>query len=59
MSEHSEVQDFIAILEEHRKTCEQTGNYIEADIAKKRLEDLRRHEVSQHRKPWAHWGGGA
>lgn len=32
------------ILDEHRKTCEREGKYIEADIAKKRLEELRQHE---------------
>ena len=43
------VNDFLAILEEHKKNCEQAGKYIEADIAKKRLEELRQHEVRVHR----------
>ena len=38
------VAEFVQILDEHRKTCEREGKYIEADIAKKRLEELRQHE---------------
>ena len=30
------VAEFVQILEEHKKTCEREGKYIEADIAKKR-----------------------
>jgi hypothetical protein len=28
-------------LEEHRKTCEREGNYIEAEMAKNRIDELR------------------
>ena len=38
------VGDFLQILEDHMKNCERAGKYIEADIAKKRLEELRLHE---------------
>jgi len=38
------VHDFLAILEEHKRNCERAGKYIEAEIAKKRLEELRQHE---------------
>ena len=38
------VADFLQLLEEHKKNCEASGKYIEADIAKKRLEELREHE---------------
>jgi hypothetical protein len=31
-------------LEEHRKNCEQQGKYVEAEIAKNRLEELKVHE---------------
>ena len=41
------IQDFLLILEEHKKNCERQGKYIEADIAKKRLEELRQHELSR------------
>jgi hypothetical protein len=39
-SEDSAVQDFLEILEEHRKNCERQGKYVEAEIAKNRLGDL-------------------
>ena len=38
------VDDFLALLQEHKKNCEVAGKYIEADIAKKRLEELQQHE---------------
>lgn len=38
------MQDFLHVLEEYKKNCERQGKYIEADIAKKRLEELRLHE---------------
>lgn len=41
------VADFLVILQEHKKNCEAAGNYIEADIAKKRLEELHAHEESR------------
>ncbi len=34
--EDSAVQDFLQILEEHRKNCEKQGKYVEAEIAKNR-----------------------
>jgi len=38
------VAEFVQILEEHKKACVRDGKYIEADIAKKRLDELRQHE---------------
>jgi hypothetical protein len=29
------------ILEEHRRACEATGKYVEAEVAKKRIIELR------------------
>lgn len=43
------IQDFIEILEEHRKACERQGKYIEAEIAKNRLEELKLHEEHRQR----------
>lgn len=31
----------LQILEEHRKNCERQGKYVEAEIAKNRLEELK------------------
>ena len=48
-TEDSAVQDFLQILEEHRKNCERQGKYVEADIAKNRLEELKLHEENRRR----------
>ena len=43
-AEAEAVADFLTILEEHRRKCEHHGKYVEAEVAKKRLEELRLHE---------------
>lgn len=48
--EDSAVQDFLQILEEHRKNCEQQGKYVEAEIAKNRLEELKVHEENRRKE---------
>ena len=35
------IQDFIKVLEEHRLTCEIEGKYVEAEMAKNRVSELR------------------
>jgi len=49
-NEESAVHDFLVILEEHRKNCELQGKYVEAEIAKNRLEELRNHEFSRRKE---------
>merc|ERR1712167_511228 len=49
MGEQS-VSDFLRILEEHRVECEKNGKYVEAEIAKKRLDELREHEENRQRE---------
>jgi hypothetical protein len=49
-AEDSAVQDFLQILEEHRKNCERQGKYVEAEIAKNRLEELKLHEENRRRE---------
>merc|ERR1719478_648406 len=44
------VSDFLRILEEHRIECEKNGKYVEAEIAKKRLDELRDHEENRQRE---------
>jgi len=44
------VEDFLKILEEHRRACERSGKYVEAEIAGKRLEELRAHEERRRRE---------
>eukprot|EP00979_Chaetoceros_neogracilis_P013780 scaffold4084_cov227-Chaetoceros_neogracile.AAC.3 len=46
-TEQSAIEEFLHILEEHRKNCEQQGKYVEADIAKNRLAELKAHEVKR------------
>ena len=46
-SEDTAVADFLEILEEHRKNCERQGKYVEAEIAKNRLEELKLHEENR------------
>ena len=40
MQDVGALADFISLLREHQKSCEAAGKYIEADIAKKRLEEV-------------------
>lgn len=49
-NEDSAVQDFLQILEEHRKNCEKQGKYVEAEIAKNRLEELKLHEENRRKE---------
>jgi len=35
------IQDFIKVLEDHRHTCEMEGKYVEAEMAKNRVAELR------------------
>lgn len=46
----SAIQEFVEILEEHRRNCEQQGKYVEAEIAKNRLKELRAHEDNRRRE---------
>ena len=35
------ISDFIAVLQEHQFTCEQDAKYVEAEMAKNRIEELK------------------
>mmetsp|Transcript_10924 Transcript_10924/g.19929 ORF Transcript_10924/g.19929 Transcript_10924/m.19929 type:complete len:241 (-) Transcript_10924:1601-2323(-) len=48
-TQESAIEDFLQILEEHRKNCEQQGKYVEAEVAKKRFEELKSHEANRRR----------
>ena len=37
----ADIEEFIEILEEHCKQCEQSGKYVEAEMAKNRIKELR------------------
>lgn len=49
-TQESAIADFLQILEEHRKNCEQQGKYVEAEVAKKRFDELRSHEANRRRE---------
>ena len=40
--------DFLQVLEEHRKTCEREGKLSEAEVVRKRLRELK--IVNENRK---------
>jgi hypothetical protein len=46
--DESSVANFMNLLEQHKRKCESAGKYLEADIAKQRLDELRAHE--EHRR---------
>ena len=46
-TQESAIADFLQILEEHRKNCEQQGKCVEAEVAKKRFEELKSHEANR------------
>jgi len=35
------IEDFLKILDEHRQSCEQEGKYVEAEMAKNRINELK------------------
>jgi hypothetical protein len=41
MPEGGKFEDYLAVLQEHIKNCERDGNYVEADQAKARIEELK------------------
>lgn len=43
-------QDFIYILEQHATNCEGQGKYIEAEVARNRLDELKIHEENRKRE---------
>jgi len=47
--EETAIEEFIQILEEHRRNCERQGKYMEAEIATNRLDELRLHEENRRR----------
>ena len=48
-AEDQAVQDFLRILDEHRRHCEREGKYLEAETAARRLRELRQHEENRRR----------
>lgn len=45
MPENGKMEDYLAVLEEHRRNCEREGNFVEAEMAKNRIEELKFQEA--------------
>lgn len=43
--ENGKVEDYIAVLEEHLRNCEKEGNFVEAEMTKNRIEELKIQEA--------------
>ena len=48
-NDEAAILDFLEILEEHRKNCERQGKYVEAEVAKNRIDELKLHEENRRR----------
>jgi len=48
--QESAVADLMEVLEEHRENCEHLGKYMEADIARKRIDELKGHEEARRKE---------
>lgn len=44
LPEGGKLEDYLAVLEEHIKNCEREGNFLEASMAKQRIEELKLQE---------------
>jgi len=44
------IQEFIEAMEEHRKTCESEGRYVEAEMAKNRVAELKEQDFQRRRE---------
>eukprot|EP00347_Sterkiella_histriomuscorum_P006204 403353664 len=47
LPENGKFEDYLNVLEEHRRTSEQEGNFVEADMAKNRIEELKVQEAQR------------
>lgn len=41
------IQDFIRVLEDHRRTCEVEQKYVEAEMAKNRIAELKHQDYNR------------
>jgi hypothetical protein len=45
--EGGKIEDYLAVLEEHRRTSEAEGNFVEAEMAKNRIEEIKLQEAQR------------
>jgi hypothetical protein len=48
--QESAVEDLMEVLNEHRANCQRLGKYMEADIARKRMDELKGHEEARRKE---------
>ena len=48
--QESAIADLMEVLEDHRANCERLGKYMEADIARKRMDELKGHEEARRKE---------
>ena len=48
--EESAVQEFLSLLEQYQERCEREHMYVEAQVAAKRLAELRSHELKRRQE---------
>ena len=44
------ISDLLEILDEHRGNCERMGKYMEAEIARRRMDELKGHEEARRKE---------
>jgi len=44
------IQEFISAMEEHRTTCEREGRYVEAEMAKNRIAELKEQNFNREQE---------
>ena len=47
MPEGGKFEDYLQVLIEHQRNCEREGNFVEAEIAKNRIEELKVQEAQR------------
>ena len=47
LPENGKMEDYLQVLEEHRRNCEREGNFMEAEMAKNRIEELKMQEAQR------------
>jgi hypothetical protein len=48
--QESAISDLLEVLDAHRDNCERLGKYVEAEIARKRIDELKGHEEARRKE---------
>ncbi|CDW87163.1 UNKNOWN [Stylonychia lemnae] len=47
LGDGQKIEDYLQVLEEHRRNCEKEGNFVEAEMAKSRIEEMKVQEAQR------------